>query len=95
VSERPQEWSREEVVALLQQVDLFEGLPDDDLNAIAAIVGGRTIEPREALFEEGEPGDAFYIVFGARSRFRRRARMGPKRSSRSAAKGTASVRWRF
>ena len=63
MSERPQEWSREEVVALLQQVDLFEGLPDDDLNAIAAIVGGRTIEPREALFKEGEPGDAFYIVF--------------------------------
>ena len=63
MSERPQEWSREEVVALLQQVDLFEGLPDDDLNAIAAIVGGRTIEPREALFEEGEPGDAFCTVF--------------------------------
>ena len=63
MSERPSEWSREEVVALLQRVDLFEGLPDDDLNSIAAIVGGHTIEPGEFLFEEGEPGDAFYIVF--------------------------------
>lgn len=63
MSERPHEWTREEVVALLQQVDLFEGLPHEDLNAIAAIVGGRTIEPGESLFEEGQPGDAFYIVF--------------------------------
>ena len=63
MSERPSEWSRGEVVALLQRVDLFEGLPDDDLNSIAAIVGGHTIEPGEFLFEEAEPGDAFYIVF--------------------------------
>lgn len=63
MSERPHEWTREEVVALLQQVDLFEGLPHEDLNAIAAIVVGRTIEPGESLFEEGQPGDAFYIVF--------------------------------
>ena len=58
MSERPREWSREEVVALLQQVDLFQGLPDEDVNAIAAIVGSRTIEPGESLFEEGEAEQA-------------------------------------
>jgi len=63
VSERAHEWSRGEVVALLQRVDLFDGLPGDDLNSIAAIVGGRTVQADERLFQEGDPGDAFYIVF--------------------------------
>jgi CRP-like cAMP-binding protein len=63
VPEQPHEWSREEVIALLQRVDLFEGLPEGDLTSIAAIVGGQTVQPDECLFEEGEPGDAFYIVF--------------------------------
>jgi CRP-like cAMP-binding protein len=51
------------VVGLLQKVDLFEGLPAGDLERIAAIVGGLTMDGGEVLFEEGEPGDAFYIVF--------------------------------
>ncbi|GMV03868.1 MAG: hypothetical protein AMXMBFR53_01500 [Gemmatimonadota bacterium] len=56
-------WSTEEVVGLLQKVDLFEGLPDEDVRRIAAIVGGTSLEPGDVLFEEGEPGDAFFIVF--------------------------------
>jgi len=63
VSENAHGWSTEEVMALLQQVDLFSGLPDDDLGGLSAIVGGLTIEAGELLFEEGEPGDVFYIVF--------------------------------
>jgi CRP-like cAMP-binding protein len=63
VSENVHGWSTEEVVTLLQKVDLFEGLPMDDLHRIAGIVGGATLEAGEVLFEEGEPGDAFYIVF--------------------------------
>lgn len=63
VSEQSHGWSTDEVVGLLQKVDLFEGLPQDDLGRIAAIVGGVSIEKGEVLFEEGEPGDVFYIVF--------------------------------
>jgi CRP-like cAMP-binding protein len=63
VSENAHGWSTEEVLGLLEQVDLFRGLPSDDLQGIAAIIDGLTIEADELLFEEGEPGDAFYIVF--------------------------------
>lgn len=63
MSENAQGWSTDEVMALLQKVDLFAGLPDEDLRGVAAIVGGTTLEQDEVLFEEGEPGDAFYIVF--------------------------------
>ena len=63
MSENVHGWSTEEVVGLLQKVDLFEGLPAGDHHRIAAIVGGTSLEAGEVLFEEGEPGDAFYIVF--------------------------------
>lgn len=63
MSENVHGWSTDEVVRLLQKVDLFDGLPQDDLHRIAGIVGGTSIEAGEVLFEEGEPGDNFYIVF--------------------------------
>ncbi len=56
-------WSTDEVVTLLNKVELFAGLPDSDLRPIAGIVQGLTLEKDEVLFEEGDPGDAFYIVF--------------------------------
>jgi len=62
VSETPS-WSVDEIVPLLQQVDLFAGLPDDVLRGIAAIVRGQQVEAGKALFEEGDPGDAYYVVF--------------------------------
>lgn len=63
MSDNAHGWSTEQVVGLLQKVDLFEGLPDEDLRRIAGIVGGLALDQGEVLFEEGEPGDAFYIVF--------------------------------
>lgn len=63
MSENVHGWSNEEVVGLLEKVDLFDGLPGEDIHRIATIVGGTSLEPGEVLFEEGEPGDAFYIVF--------------------------------
>lgn len=63
MSESAHGWATAEVVGLLQKVELFEGLPDDDLRRIAGIVTGLTLDSGEVLFEEGEPGDAFYIVF--------------------------------
>lgn len=63
VSEQARGWSTDQVVSLLQKVDLFEGLPGDDLRRIAGIVEGDSRKAGEVLFEEGDPGDAFYIVF--------------------------------
>jgi len=38
VSEDMHGWSTEEVVDLLEEVDLFAGLPEDDLRRMAGIV---------------------------------------------------------
>ena len=63
MAEQTQAWPVEQVLPLLRKVDLFEGLPDQDLRNIAGIVQGGQFSAGEVLFEEGEPGDAFYIVF--------------------------------
>lgn len=63
MSEASHGWTTEEVLDLLKKVEFFEGLPADDLAPIAAIVRGEEIESGEVLFEEGEPGEDFYIVF--------------------------------
>ena len=57
-----QTYTTDEVAAVLAEVDLFEGLPGDDLVRIAGIVNGATAKAGEVLFEEGDPGDAFYVV---------------------------------
>ncbi|MBI4540750.1 MAG: cyclic nucleotide-binding domain-containing protein [Gemmatimonadetes bacterium] len=56
-------WSVDQVVALLRRISFFEGLPEDDLQRVAGIVKGRALGKGETLFREGEPGDAFYVVF--------------------------------
>lgn len=58
-----QVWTVDQVVALLRKVEFFQGLPEDDLRRIAGIVRGTTLQKGEVLFREGDPGDAFYIVF--------------------------------
>ncbi len=63
MSDSAHSWSTDQVVSLLEKVELFEGLPGEDLVRIAGIVSGTSVEAGEVLFEEGEPGDAFYIVF--------------------------------
>jgi CRP-like cAMP-binding protein len=55
-------FSSEEVIDLLHKVELFVGLPEEELERIAGIVSGWSAEADEVLFEEGEPGDVFYMV---------------------------------
>lgn len=55
-------WSVDEVLPVLREVSLFEGLPEEDLRKLAGIARGATAEEGEVLFEEGEAGDAFYVV---------------------------------
>lgn len=63
MDDNQQAWSQDQVIAILQQVDLFRGLPEEELRRMADIVTAAEVEAGETLFEEGEPGDAFYIVF--------------------------------
>lgn len=56
-------WTPAQVVGLLRRVSLFEGLPRDDLERVASIVTAEQVDEGRVLFEEGDPGDAFYIVF--------------------------------
>lgn len=57
-----EESTQQQVRSSLRQVDLFEGLSDEDLLEIQRISTTVKLEPGELLFEEGETGDAFYIV---------------------------------
>ncbi len=58
----PQDLAPDEVAALLGRVELLQGLPQDELRGVAEIVAGIAVETGEVLFDEGEPGDCFYIV---------------------------------
>ena len=57
-----QSWSMEEVTPLLRKVSFFEGLSDEELGQVASIIRKAVVEEQEILFQEGDEGDAFYIV---------------------------------
>lgn len=54
--------SPDDIVETLRRVDLFKGLPADELRALAEIIGGIKAGPGDQLFEEGDEDDRFYIV---------------------------------
>jgi len=62
VSNRDGSWSEDQILHLLRRVSLFEGLPPEDLKHLAGIVSGMAAETGEVLFEEGDPGEDFFIV---------------------------------
>ncbi len=47
---------------LLEHVDLFEGLPTDDLAAIAALAAEQPVPPGGVVYEEGDRGDCMYVI---------------------------------
>ncbi|MCC7073749.1 MAG: cyclic nucleotide-binding domain-containing protein [Deltaproteobacteria bacterium] len=47
---------------LLEHVELFEGLPTDDLSAIAAITNELTLPAGAFLYREGESGTQMYVI---------------------------------
>ena len=54
--------SPDDVFEALRRVDLFKGLPADELRALAEIIEGIKAGPGDRLFEEGDEDDKFYIV---------------------------------
>ncbi|MEX2010725.1 MAG: cyclic nucleotide-binding domain-containing protein [Chloroflexota bacterium] len=48
----------------IARVSLFEGLPAEDLNALAAVASRRRLGDGEALFEQGQPARTLHVVVG-------------------------------
>jgi len=51
-----------EKVLFLKSVDLFRGLRGEELATVAEIAEEQPFSAGEAIFAEGEPGDALYLV---------------------------------
>ena len=60
------------VVALLDELDLFEALSDDDIDALAHKVDTVTWDAGETVFQEGDHGDACYVLYTGRAKVTRR-----------------------
>lgn len=55
-----------DMLDLLAQTDIFNGLPPEQLAAIAQIARSQTYDKREVLFHQGDEGNGFYIVQSGR-----------------------------
>lgn len=62
IVELVEETTTERATEALRQVELFEDLDEADLEAIREASAPVRVEEGEILFEEGEPGEAFYVV---------------------------------
>ena len=51
-----------EKVIFLKSVDIFEHATIEQLGRIAGLMEEVHFEPEEIIFEEGQPGDAFYLL---------------------------------
>jgi CRP/FNR family transcriptional regulator, cyclic AMP receptor protein len=60
------------VVALLDELDLFESLSDADIDSLARKVDTVTWEAGSTIFEEGDRGDACYVIHSGRVKVMRR-----------------------
>jgi len=55
-----------EKVIFLKSVDIFEHATVEQLGRIAALTEEVHFEPGETIFNEGEPGDALYLLLSGR-----------------------------
>ena len=60
------------VVALLDELDLFASLDDDEIEALARKVDTVSWEAGTTIFEEGDPGDVGYVIHSGRVKVMRR-----------------------
>ena len=56
------------VIELLRSTDLFDELADPDLNKIARLLKEHKVSENEVIFNQGDAGDALYIVLQGRVR---------------------------
>jgi len=55
-----------EKVIFLKSVDIFEHATVEQLGRIAGLTEEVHFEPGETIFQEGEPGDSFYLLLSGR-----------------------------
>jgi CRP-like cAMP-binding protein len=67
------------VLDLLQSMDLFNDLPDNELNKIARLLKEHKIAENEVIFTQGEPGDGLYIILQGRVRIASTDQFGRER----------------
>jgi CRP/FNR family transcriptional regulator, cyclic AMP receptor protein len=70
-----------EKVLFLKGVDLFKGIPGEELSHIAQITDELEYGPAEVIFDEGAQGDAMYLIVDGRVKVHSReqvfAELGP------------------
>src|SRR3954468_19172119 len=64
--------SRDAVVALLRNLDLFEALPDEDIEDLASKAETVVWDAGTIVFDEGDAGDACYVIHSGRVQVMRR-----------------------
>src|SRR5688572_28972773 len=62
----------ESVVALLDELALFESLGDDEIDALARKVDSVRWDGGTVIFEEGDAGDACYVIYSGRVKVMKR-----------------------
>jgi CRP-like cAMP-binding protein len=55
-----------EKVLFLKGVDLFRGIPGEELSHIAQITDELEFGPEQTIFKEGDQGDAMYLIVDGR-----------------------------
>ena len=60
-----------EKVIFLQNVDVFEAIPTEQLSFLAAIAEEEAFDAGEAIFKIEEPADALYVVLEGKVRLHR------------------------
>ncbi len=55
-----------EIVRHIASIPLFEGLPKEQLEALAMIVTDKVFRPGQIIFSEGDEGSGFYVVITGR-----------------------------
>jgi len=58
-------------IEILDQIDLFEGLPSAHLRRVVDISSEESYKKNAKLFEEGDPGDKFYVILDGAIRISR------------------------
>jgi CRP/FNR family transcriptional regulator len=55
-----------EIIHIISDIPLFNGLPEDQLRAIKQIAVEKKVNKGEAIFSEGDEGKGFYVVLEGR-----------------------------
>jgi CRP-like cAMP-binding protein len=53
-----------DLLKIMRNIELFEGLTDSELEEIAAICVAKRLKKGDILVEEGAPGESFFIITG-------------------------------